>query len=98
MSLKVRTETVHFVDYNDLEDFAKTVYPFLGEYRFAAVQECGNDTDVTFNPSGKPDNFDAKEWKNVVRGGPLSSNYLLMDQLVRDGHIPAGTYVVRVSW
>jgi len=97
MGLRVRTETIGFVQAKDLEAFVAEVYPFVKRYSFAAVQECGNDSDHTFRADGSY-TWGEADWQEVVDEGFVTSNYLLMDRLVMDGHITPGTYVVRVSW
>lgn len=98
MPLKVRTETVGYIDYDDLNDYVRRVYPFLKNYHFVAVQECGNDTDHRFEAGGWDPNLDEAEWAEARRNGFIYTNSLLLDRLAYDGHISPGTYVVRVSW
>lgn len=110
MPLKVKTQTVHVVDDTELERLANEVYGrelqggsprrFYNPYEFAAVGECGNDTDHAFVVSARP-HPDDQLAVDSIRGGvavPMYRNGLLLDLLCADGHIAPGNYLIQVSW
>lgn len=96
--LKYNTETIHTMDYGDLEDFVRKVYG-AEDYSFPVTQECGNDTKHKFSPTGVIRSYDDKE-AAAIRGGnvPDYRNDLVFDVLVADGYLPVGKYLVAVCW
>lgn len=109
MPLKVKTQTIHVVDYAELERLANEVYgrepkggsprQFHAEYNFAEVQECSNDTDHSFTVTG--DLTRDADTVSLIRSGievPIYHNDTLLQCLCDDGHIEPGNYLVQVSW
>lgn len=69
------------------------------EYEFVPVEECGNDSDHSFDVDGKLDKWGLEtleKWKN----GQFVhySNGIVLNKLCADGHIEKGEYIVKVSW
>jgi hypothetical protein len=98
--LKFKHRELYTVDYHDLERFVKKCYPSIKEYDFPAVEECGNDTDHEFNVTGNLAKCDATSASDIKMTGnvPLWHNHVVLDMLCADGFIPAGNYLVKVSW
>jgi hypothetical protein len=98
MGLEYETKTINEIDYRDLDTFIQKEYGWK-EYEFVAVEECSNDSYHSFDVDGNLDTCDLSsidKWKN---GGFVHySNHTIMNMLCRDGHIPAGNYIVSVSW
>jgi hypothetical protein len=95
--MKIRTETVHFVEYRDLEKAIKEHYGV--DYEFVAAEECGNDSSHVFYVDGIIQDYDLEDLDTFLRGGWL--NYrtgLILDKMHLDGHIPTGKYIVEVCW
>lgn len=108
MPLKVKTQTIHVVDYAELERLANEVYgrepqggsprQFFNPYEFVAVEECSNDSDHAFTVTPNPDDGEAEA---MIRSGaavPIYGNLTLLQCLCADGHIAPGNYLVKVSW
>jgi hypothetical protein len=64
VKLKTTTFCYQKVDYRDLELFVQEVYG--REWDFIAAQECGNDSDHTFNPTGT--HFDLEKAQAGAKG------------------------------
>lgn len=98
-TLKSRTETIIRVQYYDLDSFIQEVTG-QKDYECVAGEEWGNDSEHRFNIDGKLSEFDKPEW-DKFKAGNGKHNYMMqtiLDGLCADGHIPAGTYLVSVSW
>lgn len=98
--LKVTTQVINLVDSSTLEAFVEESYK-LTSYSFAAVEECGNDSDHAFHVDGNLDEDDDEEDIKLIREGkevPTYRNALLLDILCHDGLIPPGNYLIQVSW
>lgn len=91
--LQITTETIHSIDYDNLEEFVQEVYGAY-DYSFVATQECGNDSTHRFKINSK------EEGKNYLPSdrSNISSNYVLFKCLVFDGYLEPGIYVVNVCW
>jgi hypothetical protein len=87
------------VNSSDLERFAEKVYG-LKDYSFVAVQECGNDSQHTFDIDGKIDGYDSLDAADIRSGKCVRAyrNRLLLNCLCADGHIPKAEYIVEVCW
>lgn len=93
--MKITTMTIHRAGYRDVEKAAAEHYGI--NYSFPATQECGNDTSHQFRVgAGDLEEEDEAE----VRAGkvPMYNNGALLEVLCKDGHIPAGDYVIEVFW
>lgn len=97
--LAIETKTTHYVDYKDLERFAKATYPAIKDYSFVAVQECCNDSSHEFRLGGTYPAAEKDEAQEVREGTiPTYNNSAVLQALFEDGLIPAGVYIIRVSW
>lgn len=99
-ALPMKTVTTHEVDSYDLEKFVAAQYPAARDYSFPADVEASNGSTHRFvvgkevlhsYDQGKLDKFVAGKFVDSV------TRVLLTDLCNRD-LIPAGTYLVRVSW
>lgn len=98
--LLIDSQVISRVRYADLERFAQEAYK-LKKYRFAEVEECGNDTDHAFTVDGVLDEDDDEDDIAAIRAGgpvPMWRNGLLLDMLCADGLILPGHYLIQVSW
>ena len=91
--MKITTKTIHEIDYNDLEQFAKEKLG-LKDYEFPEVQECGNNWYYKFMVGGKLSEYDLEK----LNCQKHYSNRAVLNKLCADGHIPPGEYLVSVSW
>lgn len=96
--MRIRTETVHRVDYSDFEAFVEETYgqPFS----FPADVTSGNDTSHSLHANKRTLCEDEREEIDVFvatgQHGYLS--HLLLDDLCSKGLVPEGSYVVDVCW
>lgn len=101
MELKARTESVHFVDSNDLEEFIKA---HTGQcYDCVCSEEWSNDSQhrFTVKPFGEYSEYVQKKWAEFKAGGRDEESYVLsaiLDGLCNEGKLAAGTYVITVCW
>ena len=101
--LAISTQTVHKVDSYRLEQFVNEVYAPQGvtDYSFQADQLAGNDTTHEFNVENDPNDADSydyfREWLESGGTTEYATNEVLND-LCRRGLIPAGTYLVDLSY
>lgn len=92
------TETTNYVDYFDLEHFVKERYGHAIE--IVAMEECSNDTSLTYYVSKTSTNYQKLEREAWVEHGefyPFGTGEIL-NQLCVDGYIAEGSYVIRISW
>lgn len=97
--LKSTTETVIRVEYYDLDSFIQQITN--QDFECVAIEEWENDSEHRFIVSGKLTTMDLNSW-GLFKTGKLSGGvmpvYCILNGLCLDGHIPAGTYLIRVSW
>ena len=98
-TLKLETETIHTIEYHDLEEFVKQVYG-VEDYEFVAIQECGNDSQHRFQVDGEIKGKYDQERSDRIRKGQINTyeNRALMNTLCADGYIEPGIYIVDVCW
>lgn len=105
--MKIKTKSVHRVEYGDLEDFIREVYGI--DYEMASDAECSNDTSHEYNGitaanaadlnnPNSPDSHRIQDWKSSQGRKQMWGPRLILLDLVRQGKIPEGDYVIRVSW
>jgi hypothetical protein len=97
--LKVTTETVRTVNYNDFETFVLTEYGH--EFSVAEDTDSGNDTTVRFDVSETKalDEWDQQRlaaFRRAGRGSYLTQT--ILQDAVNRGLIPHGVYNIRISW
>lgn len=93
------------MDYNELQKLIHEKFGFT-EYDFVSVEECGNDSEHSFDVDGKLDKFDKEtlsQWENgnpQMRGKKYVhySNSVLLNALCFHGIIEPGEYIVEVCW
>lgn len=97
--LKKTTELTHFVEYDELERFFNQVYQ-KDNFEFVADQEASNDSSHRFHVTGEMSDWDREQVQRYIEEDDLGlymTQYLL-DDCARQKLIPAGIYVVEVSW
>ena len=98
-SLRMTTEVANYVDYFDLEKFVKERYGHVID--IVAMEECSNDSSFTYYVEDGPvDEYIFQEsaaWIMDGRFWPYGTGHIL-NQLCTDGYIPAGNYIINVSW
>jgi hypothetical protein len=69
-------------------------------YSFSATEECGNDVSIEFSVRAVLSDYEREQISEfkATNGRSWISNATLMDALCVEGVIPAGNYVVSVSW
>ncbi len=87
-------QVVFRASYAELEQLVKQVYPYIKDYEYICVEECGNDCSQQYNVTGKPDDWYEEKWNK----GDVRSNLYALERLAADGHIEPGLYVISVSW
>jgi hypothetical protein len=97
MELNMRTEMTHHVHYNDLENFIAHLYG-IG-YSVTAAEELGNDIALSYDIDGDVPSYFEEDIKNLLAGNNASYlTRMLMNYMAREGKIPTGNYVIKVSW
>lgn len=95
--LKMRIKTIRSVDYNDFDEFVRSIYG--GDYEFVAIQEANNSSSYTFRPDGKISDYQEKDVQKIKSGKyPNYCNHILFDLLVKEGYLEPGEYLVEVFW
>lgn len=86
--------TVQQMEYRELESLVKEHYGF--DYEFPYTEEMSNDTAATYN--GINGEIDDYYQRKVDSGNLVFAGRYFLNRLCKDGYIPAGNYVVEVSW
>ena len=101
--MKIVTKTVNFVEYYDLEEFICETYG-LCDLSIPEILEASNDTSrqVTVN-AGSLDGREIDTLQKFIdfEGRKSCSLYSLstvLKDLCNKGLIPAGEYVINISW
>lgn len=96
--LKMRTKTIHEVDVFDLGDFVEKQYGFNPET--ISAEEAHNDSVLKFNNiDGVLDPRNQEDADKLFSGKYIPySTRVLLNKLCKDNHIPAGDYLIKVSW
>lgn len=92
-------EVMFSVDYHDLEEFIAKAYK-LKEWSFVADQECGNDSQHSFDVDKKLDEYELEEIKEFQEKKQQSQFMVgtLLNHCCARGLIEKGEYLVRVCW
>ena len=97
--MKYQTETVYIVDYNDLNEATREFVKskkLPGEPEVVSNLEMSNDTAKTISVSPrKPEGYDLRSFK---KGDYSFGTNALLDWMCYDKIIPAGEYVIEISW
>ncbi len=97
MKLKTKKIEGYEVDCYELDEFVQKLYD--PDYLFVVQQEASNDSVYKFEADGKIDSWDEENAAKIRQGKICGwGNATLFNVLVADGHIPAGTYFVKVCW
>lgn len=98
MKPKYTITTTHRMDYDDFDKLVKSTYG--KDFEVVADQECGNDESLSFTGvRGEMDEYDLEDlqkFQNTGRYCFLGSR--IMEDLVRQGILPAGDWLIDVSW
>lgn len=97
--LKVTTKTVHEVEYSELDRFASEVYGRNVE--IVPAEEWSNYESHSFDIKKKPfDEYDAERMLNFMEAGKQTFGItrLLLTDMVNNGLIPEGEYLVGIYW
>lgn len=95
--MRIETKTVHEVDAFEFERFVRATYGI--EFSFQADQECGNDTQHTFNVAGEVDEWEQDEIDQLLNGGyPTYVTGALLNYMARSSLIPLGVYLIRLAY
>lgn len=102
--MKFTTETIHQVEYRDLEQAIEERYGF--PYSFVADVECSNDVSLEFTifkDEYSPDYIkeiqeDIAEWKETQGNKQCWGPECFLFDMMNEGIIPEGKYIVRVYW
>jgi len=94
----MKTKTVIEMDYNEFEELVKKVYG--RKWSFVADQELRNDTSWTCRVEKEElDEFELSDIEKFKQGElhTYLANTLLTD-LVNNGHLQPGDYLIEVCW
>ncbi len=94
----MKTKVSNYVEYYDLEKFVKERYGHKIE--IVAMEEASNDTSLVFFvdgviSSGYSDKIE--HWLETGEFFHFGTN-IILQKLCYDSYIPAGEYVIEVSW
>jgi len=97
--LKARIVETIYVDWYDLDAYLSNRYQCPSTHGLPL--ECRNDTDHHVSPSDTEKPYD--DWDEALekyKSGNMEEYYMhaLLSAAVRDGHLPLGDYLIRVSW
>mgnify|MGYP001582433787 CR=1 FL=1 len=92
--MKIKTEVTHKVDYQELEKTIQEVYGW--EFSVVADWEGKNDSQIEMHIDTKTDRGRLNEWIKTGKGDYMTR--IIMCDLCANGFIPAGSYVIRISW
>jgi hypothetical protein len=99
--LPMRTQTTHYINDRDLENYVFAVYGKGRNLQFevAAGEEASNGTNLVVNVSDLMPTYWERDANRFLEGAWLSSpTAIVLHLLCRDGYIKPGTYCVQVSW
>jgi hypothetical protein len=97
--LELKVETVHSVDYSNLEQFVKQIYDRTIE--IIALEEASNGDNLRMSVDGNLSTEEIQLFNKWVLGDPWALMFrtnILLNKLCADGHIPKGNYLIEVFW
>jgi hypothetical protein len=101
----MKTKTVIEIDYNEFEDIVRKTYGLAerdsNAYSFVATEECGNDSTHEFvvDKIEKLDEWEIESIHKLIAGKcPTYCNDTIFQDLVNQGILQPGTYIVNVCW
>ena len=96
---------VNIIDYWDVEKIIRNAYGFddpKEAFSIVAMEEWNNDTDHLFHLETKPlDKWQQKDldkWKADPVGFHQYILYPILQDMVNNGHLEPGPYLIRVCW
>ncbi len=95
----VTTKTIHEMDYSDFDRLVTEVYGH--EFEITAAQELGNDSAWTgegrkgYNEKYNLTHY-VEKFKKTGDYGYITSS--ILNDLVDQGYLPEGEYVIEISW
>ena len=94
--------TIFVLDYGELDDIIETEFPSLNWQGIIAEEEMNNDSEKEFVDIGPPkydiDKKDVAELLLVGKRPMFCGTNNILQALVVKNIIPAGDYLIRVSW
>ena len=100
MQLKLKSQTVQIVDYNDLCNFIEEAYG-IDKFEYVALEELNNYSYKNYSiRKGEFDDYDLRKLEKFKQN-PTSVNYItgiLLTDLCNKGWLEEGDYMVHVSW
>lgn len=85
------------VDYSDLERFIRDVTG--KEYEICSCEEWSNDSQHEIVVDGEVSEYRDKAVAEFLAGRPRNYGLrAILNALTRDGHLPKGSYLIKVSW
>jgi len=97
--LKMKSKRIHEVEYHHLDAFISAEYDV--NFEVVADQELSNDSAKTMTIRGEvptEDDLERLQQINHTKIVPPFSLRMLMENLCFRGRLPAGDYVIKVSW
>lgn len=84
-------------DYTEFEALVNQVYGV--EFEFPMDQEASNDTEHQFNIDGRLNKYDQEKIQSFINGESVYFiSRTLLNDLCAKNYIPAGRYLITVSW
>lgn len=95
--LKATLKRIFEVNDGDFDNFVRSIYG--GNFEFVADHEANNNSQYEFTAPNMNRDFDGK-YEAKIREGKFNGVpvHALFNVLHKDGHLPEGTYVIKVSW
>lgn len=102
----MKVKQVIEIDYYELEGIVNKHYNLALDkygrgYSFVATEECGNDSSHSFNVEGAEplDKYDLGKIEELRAGQhPTYCNQAIIQDLVNNGALAPGEYLVQVCW
>ncbi|KKL86839.1 hypothetical protein LCGC14_1940680 [marine sediment metagenome] len=100
MKLKFMLKQYLEVNYGDLDKFLTERFSFDEEYEFVAAEEVGNDSKTSINVEPELSKWDREHIEKVLetKKWECCQTRILLCYLCEQGEIPAGEYLISVSW
>lgn len=101
--MKFQTKTIHSVDYNDLDEaineFLKEKGAIKTDFEIVAHHELMNDMSKEFSVGKYNWAVPSESDKSEILNGKLGwQTNKILEWICSEGKIPAGDYVVDISW
>ncbi len=100
MKLKMTTREYIEVNYGDLDEFLTERFSFDPRYEFVAAEEMSNDSEKSITVEPELDKYDKEEMREILetKKWKCCQTSTLLCYLCEKGEIPAGDYLISVSW